>query len=57
MPSEKVAAKRNRSVLVQVETPNLIPERDLGEIPVLQAEHQGIDFGTTEQRRQHADGL
>ena len=45
MPSEKVAAKRNRSVLVQVETPNLIPERDLGEIPVLQAEHLGIDFG------------
>ena len=45
MPSEKAATKRNRSVLVQVETPNLIPERDLGEIPVLQAEHLGIDFG------------
>ena len=27
------------------ETPNLIPERDLGTIPVLQAEHLGIDFG------------
>ena len=39
------ADKRHRSVLVQVETPNLIPERDLGQIPVLQAEHLGIDFG------------
>ena len=28
-----------------METPNLIPERDLGSIPVLQAEHLGIDFG------------
>ena len=37
--------KRHRPVLVQVETPNLIPERDLGMIPVLQAEHLGIDFG------------
>ncbi len=42
MPSDK---KRRRPVLVQVETPNLIPERDLGTIPVLQAEHLGIDFG------------
>lgn len=42
MPSEKGG---KRSVLVQVETPNLIPERDLGPIPVLQAEHLGIDFG------------
>ena len=42
MPSEK---KKRRPVLVQVETPNLIPERDLGTIPVLQAEHLGIDFG------------
>ena len=42
MPSDK---KRHRPVLVQVETPNLIPERDLGSIPVLQAEHLGIDFG------------
>ncbi|MGN0286177.1 MAG: ABC transporter ATP-binding protein [Atopobiaceae bacterium] len=40
MPSTK-----NRGVLVQMETPNLIPERDLGEMPVLQAEHLGIDFG------------
>lgn len=42
MPSDK---KKRRSVLVQMETPNLIPERDLGSIPVLQAEHLGIDFG------------
>ena len=42
MPSDK---KKHRSVLVQMETPNLIPERDLGTIPVLQAEHLGIDFG------------
>ena len=34
-----------RDVLVQIETPNLIPERDLGQIPVLQAQHLGIDFG------------
>ena len=32
-------------MLVQLETPNLIPERDLGQIPVLQAQHLGIDFG------------
>ena len=32
-------------VVVQMESPNLIPERDLGTIPVLQAEHLGIDFG------------
>ncbi|ADK67870.1 amino acid/amide ABC transporter ATP-binding protein 1, HAAT family [Olsenella uli DSM 7084] len=43
MPNGK--SKRKRSVLVQMETPNLIPERDLGSIPVLQAEHLGIDFG------------
>ena len=34
-----------RDVLVQLETPNLIPERDLGQIPVLQAQHLGIDVG------------
>ena len=34
-----------RDALVQLETPNLIPERDLGQIPVLQAQHLGIDFG------------
>ena len=34
-----------RDVLVQLETSNLIPERDLGQIPVLQAQHLGIDFG------------
>ena len=43
MASEKAGAKR--PVLVQVETPNLIPERDLGKMPVLQAQHLGIDFG------------
>lgn len=37
--------RRGRSVLVQMETPNLIPERDLGSQPVLQAERLGIDFG------------
>lgn len=42
MPSDK---RKRRPVLVQMETPNLIPERDLGSIPVLQAEHLGIDFG------------
>ena len=42
MPSDK---KKRRPVLVQMETTNLIPERDLGTIPVLQAEHLGIDFG------------
>lgn len=39
------SANAKRDVLVQLETPNLIPERDLGRIPVLQAQHLGIDFG------------
>lgn len=39
------SANDKRGVLVQLETPNLIPERDLGQIPVLQAQHLGIDFG------------
>lgn len=39
------SASAKRDVLVQLETPNLIPERDLGQIPVLQAQHLGIDFG------------
>lgn len=39
------SANAKRGVLVQLETPNLIPERDLGQIPVLQAQHLGIDFG------------
>ena len=43
MSSEK--GKGSRDVLVQLETPNLIPERDLGKMPVLQAQHLGIDFG------------
>lgn len=34
-----------RSALVQMETSNLIPERDLGKLPILQAEHLGISFG------------
>ncbi len=43
--SAESTKKRRRPTLVQVETPNLIPERDMGEIPILQAEHLGIDFG------------
>ena len=39
------SANAKRDVLVQLETPNLSPERDLGQIPVLQAQHLGIDFG------------
>lgn len=39
------SANAKRDVLVQLETPNLIPERDLGQIPILQAQHLGIDFG------------
>lgn len=39
------SANAKRDALVQLETPNLIPERDLGQIPVLQAQHLGIDFG------------
>ena len=34
-----------KSVLVQTESPNLIPERDLGKTPVLEAHGIGIDFG------------
>ena len=45
-PSSSLSlGKRLRSILVPVESPNLLPERDLGKIPVLQAEHLGIDFG------------
>ena len=40
-----MTSEKKRSVLVQMEEPNLIPERDLGHIPVLQAKHLGIDFG------------
>lgn len=36
---------RERDPLIPLETPNLIPSRDAGAIPVLQAEHLGIDFG------------
>ena len=38
-------ATKNTTKLIRQESPNLIPERDLGAIPVLQAEHLGIDFG------------
>lgn len=38
-------SKRIRSVLVPVQSPNLLPERDLGSMPVLEAKHLGIDFG------------
>ena len=38
-------ATKNATKLIRQESPNLIPERDLGAIPVLQAEHLGIDFG------------
>ena len=37
--------RRKRPILVQMETANLIPERDLGSMPILQAERLGIDFG------------
>jgi len=37
--------RKRRPVLVQMETPNLIPERDLGKKPVLEAHDLGIDFG------------
>lgn len=43
MPSQ--TQRRHRPALVQMETPNLVTERDLGKMPVLQAEHLGIDFG------------
>lgn len=38
-------ATKHTTKLIRQESPNLIPERDLGAIPVLQAEHLGIDFG------------
>ena len=38
-------SRRIRSVLVPVQSPNLLPERDLGSMPVLEAKHLGIDFG------------
>ena len=39
------------SKLIRQESPNLIPERDLNAIPVLQAEHLGIDFGGLKAER------
>jgi len=35
----------NESPLVPVPTDSYIPERDLGQVPVLEARHIGIDFG------------
>jgi hypothetical protein len=34
----------NESPLVPVPTDSYIPERDLGQVPVLEARHIGIDF-------------
>ncbi len=46
MPSQDSAPKKKHGpALVQMETPNLLPERELGKAPILQAERLGIDFG------------
>lgn len=37
--------KRPETKLVSIPSPNKIPERDLGKMPVLEATHLGIDFG------------
>lgn len=37
--------KRQETKLVSIPSPNKIPERDLGKMPVLEATHLGIDFG------------
>ena len=37
--------KKRKTVLVQLESPNMIPERDLGHKPILETKHLGIDFG------------
>lgn len=36
---------RQETKLVSIPSPNKIPERDLGKMPVLEATHLGIDFG------------
>lgn len=36
---------RQETKLVAIPSPNKIPERDLGKMPVLEATHLGIDFG------------
>ena len=40
-----MADTKRGSTLVQLESPNMIPERDLGHKPVLETKHLGIDFG------------
>lgn len=37
--------KKQETKLVSIPSPNKIPERDLGKMPVLEATHLGIDFG------------
>jgi branched-chain amino acid transport system ATP-binding protein len=37
--------KKQETKLVSIPSPNKIPERDLGRMPVLEATHLGIDFG------------
>ena len=37
--------KREETKLVQVPSPNKIPERDIDKAPILEASHLGIDFG------------
>ena len=37
--------KRPETKLVQVPSPNKIPERDIDKTPILEAQHLGIDFG------------
>ena len=37
--------KRPATKLVQVPSTNIIPERDINKIPILEARHLGIDFG------------
>ena len=37
--------KREETKLVQVPSPNKIPERDIDKAPILEVAHLGIDFG------------
>ena len=38
-------SKKEETRLVQVPSPNMIPERDIDKRPILEASHLGIDFG------------
>ena len=38
-------SKKEETKLVQVPSPNKIPERDIDKRPILEASHLGIDFG------------